>query len=81
MVPRSAYRIIAISILLLLSNCSTTKTRPERTARDSRKELPTFKPGTYYNQHRPKYSPFEMYKIPTMENHRGNQYKKKLKDD
>ena len=81
MVSRSTYRIIAISILLLLSNCSTTKTRPERTARDSRKELPTFKPGTYYNQHQPKYSPFEMYKIPTMENHRGNQYKKKLKDD
>jgi len=81
MVPRSAYRIIAISILLLLGNCSTTNPRPERTARDSRKELPTFKPGTYYNQHRPKYSPYEMYTIPTMKNHRGNQYKKKLKDD
>ena len=79
MVPGSAYRIIAISILLLLSNCNVTKTRPERTARDSKKELPTFKPGTYYNQHRPKYSPFEMYNIPTIERDFGSQYRKKPK--
>tara|TARA_Y100000389_G_C17383806_1_gene475856 strand:+ start:413 stop:658 length:246 start_codon:yes stop_codon:yes gene_type:complete len=81
MVSRSTYRIIAISILLLLSNCSTTKTRPERTAIDSKRELPTFKPGTYYNQHRPGYSPFEMYKIPTIETDRGSQYKRKPKND
>ena len=81
MVPRSTYRIIGIIISLLLSKCNVTKIRPERTARDSKKELPTFKPGTYYNQHRPKYSPFEMYRIPTIENHRGNQYKRKPEND
>ena len=76
MVSRSAYRIIAISILLLLlGNCNTTKQKPINTVR----ELPTFRPGTYYNQHRPKYSPFEMYRIPTIENDRGGQYRKKPK--
>ena len=75
MVPRSTYRIIIVSILLLLSNCNTTKQKSVRTVR----ELPTFRPGTYYNQHRPKYSPFEMYRIPTIENDRGGQYRKKPK--
>ena len=75
MVSRSAYRIIAISILLLLGNCNTTKQKPINTVR----ELPTYRPGTYYNQHRPKYSPFEMYRIPTIENDRGGQYRKKPK--
>ena len=75
MVSRSAYRIIIVSILLLLSNCNTTKQKPINTVR----ELPTFRPGTYYNQHRPKYSPFEMYRISTIENDRGGQYRKKPK--
>ena len=77
MVSRSAYRIIIVSILLLLSNCNTTKQKPVNKVR----ELPTFRPGTYYNQHRPKYSPFEMYRIPTIENDRGGQYRKKPKND
>jgi hypothetical protein len=81
MVSRSTYRIIAISILLLLCKCNINKLRPESTARDKRKELPTFKPGTYYNQHRPKYSPFEMYKIPTIERDFGGQYRKKPNND
>ena len=62
---------IFLLLLMILSTCSIQK--------DSMNSCPTYKPGTYYNQHRPKYSPFEMYRIPTIENDRGSQYRKKMK--
>jgi hypothetical protein len=49
--------------------------------KDNSKELPTFHPKTYYNQYRPKYSPFEIFEMPTIQNDRGQQYKKKSKID
>jgi len=62
-----------LTMLLTLINCSIQK--------DNSKDLPTFHPQTYYNQYRPKYSPFEIFEMPTIQNDRGQQYKKKPKID
>ena len=67
---QAIYKAIIV-IFLILSACTIRK--------DTKKELPTFHPKTYYNQYRPKFSPFETYEMPTIENDRGSQYRKKMK--
>ena len=61
-----------ITVLLTLLTCSTQR-------KNNSKDIPTFHPKTYYNQYRPKFSPFETHEMPTMQNDRGQQYKIKPK--
>ena len=63
------FKIIGLIVIFSL-NCTIKKTKT------SRKPI-MFHPKTYYNQHRPKYSPFENYVAPNQINDRGVQYKKK----